>query len=233
MKLLRFFSTRYRLARRKEKVCGENSEETTVCNYIRSFNDLAQDTMPILVLDTETTGLSTKKDSILSIGVVPVEGHRIKLRNAYERFIAYDDEQSHEAIEIHGILPSTSAGGVALPHVLEELLVLLKSALLVAHHAVFDRAMLDRAFLRHFGIMTINPFIDTMHMAIKLEYGTATPESLPQGRFTLDSLCARYEIPMSGRHTALGDAMATAQLYCVLDERLRLKGYNRKLFMKY
>jgi DNA polymerase-3 subunit epsilon len=59
----------------------------------------------VVVFDTETTGLNTKKDAVLSIGAVKVKGDRILTSQSFEVFLKPSKEISVESIKIHHIRP--------------------------------------------------------------------------------------------------------------------------------
>jgi DNA polymerase III subunit epsilon len=61
-----------------------------------------------------------------------------------------------------------------------------------------------------------SPVLDTMLISKMLDE--------EQEDHSLDALCDRYGIAITGRHTALGDTIATAELLLKLFERLEAKG---------
>ncbi|MFZ2889441.1 exonuclease domain-containing protein, partial [Sulfuricurvum sp.] len=72
-------------------------------NYAWMFEPYNGD--EVVVVDTETTGLNTKKDVILSIGAVKVKGDRILTSESFEVFLKPSKEISVESIKIHHIRP--------------------------------------------------------------------------------------------------------------------------------
>ena len=87
----------------------------------------------------------------------------------------------------------------------------------MAHNAPFDMAFLRRE-TRGTGISFDNPVLDTVHLSAVVFGGSA--------EHTLDALCARLNvtIPKEVRHTALGDAMATAEALVAMIPILEARG---------
>jgi DNA polymerase-3 subunit epsilon len=79
-----------------------------------------------------------------------------------------------------------------------------QGAVLVAHNAPFDMAFLHKEAARGAPAFD-HPVLDTVHLSAIIFGGSAT--------HTLDALCERLDIAIAPerRHTALGDAMATAE----------------------
>ena len=176
----------------------------------------------IVVLDAETTGLDVKRDRILSLGALRVTGNSISLADKFEAYLptpsGYEQAQ---AVSIHGIIPnSTRYRHVDEPTLLQSFLPYLGSHLIVGHHIGFDLEMLNRSLERHGAGPLQNRVIDTAALAKRVRpagYWT------PQHDYTLDALAKRYSIPLSDRHTALGDCYITAVLWLKLLRRLAVK----------
>lgn len=166
--------------------------------------------LDFVVLDTETTGLNTRSDFIVSFGSVRVSGYSIKINTVKELYLK-PKKLGRETIKIHGLIKSE--GPLPLENFMKEVLQEIGNLTLVAHHAGFDKAMLEKAG-KPFGLSKLhNSFLDTMELAIRLEIGrNYNPHLVNMEDFSLDSLCKRYHIPLDDRHTASGDAFLTAQL---------------------
>lgn len=180
--------------------------------------------LTFLAVDTETTGLDPKSDYILSYGSVFVKGNSIPLQQAREMYLNAK-KTSPESIKVHELLPTLSYSSR------EELIrTFLKDAsnhVLVGHHLSFDLAMLKRAG-RDYGLAKIeNPVIDTLELGIRLELGKhRDPRMINYQEFSLDAMCQRYGVSLDDRHTAAGDAFATAQLLIKLLRKASDKGIH-------
>ena len=166
-----------------------------------------------VVFDTETTGLLPTKDRMVSIGAVVVKDDSIILKETHEWFI-HVENQTAEGVAVHGVLARDDFQPEA--DVLLEWLNFIQNRPLVAHHAAFDVAMVNHALERHFGIKMKNSVLDTAQLALKKEHYGRIPDAYLPDCYTLDNLLLRYKIPVQDRHTALGDALATALLFLKL-----------------
>lgn len=187
--------------------------------FVASYEDLFQEKIarstPIAdltftVLDTETTGLNSKADEIVSYGSIQVKGFRVFVNSVKEYYLK-PTKQNKEAIKVHGLIKKD--GFISPQEFVERFLAEIGTAVIVAHHAGFDKAMLERAG-KPFGLKRIlNPTIDTYDLAVRLEIGKNYNPRMVNGLdYSLDKLCERYQIPLDDRHTASGDAFLTAQL---------------------
>lgn len=204
--------------------------------FVASYEALFQERIPkakpitsltFTVLDTETTGLNSKTDEIVSYGSIRVTGFRI-LVNSVKEYYLKPTKQNREAVKIHGIIKKD--GFISHREFVERLLTELGATILVAHHAGFDKAMLEKAG-KAFGLKRIlNPTIDTYDLAVRLEIGKNYNPKMVNGLdYSLDKLCERYQIPLDDRHTAAGDAFLTAQLLLKLlkkADRAGIKTYG-------
>lgn len=190
-------------------------KEPFVAAYEALFQHKPHHSTPIedllfTVLDTETTGLNTKTDEIVSYGAVQVKGFRIFVNSVREYYLK-PSKQNKEAIKVHGIIKNE--GFTAPQEFVERFLAEIGATVLVAHHAGFDKAMLEKT-AKPFGLKRLlNPTIDTFDLALRLEWGkNYNPRMVHGPDYSLDKLCERYQISLDDRHTASGDAFLTAQL---------------------
>ena len=182
-----------------------------------------------IVLDVESTGLNPQKDRLLSIGALQLVHNQINLKGALELHL--DPPNAHEkteAIAIHGLVPSTADRNyVEEEDALRQLLAFIGNSVLVGHHLGFDLAILNNALLR-IGIPKLrNKVIDTFLLAQKLD--KPSYHTNPQ-QYGLDQLARQFSIPLSDRHTALGDCYITAILLMKMLHKLKgRKGRNLRL----
>lgn len=176
-----------------------------------------------VVLDAETTGFNHETDRLLSIGLVPIREGRILIEERRSWLVRQTDAPNNEAVKIHGISPVESAQGQAEAEVMRELLAVLTGCIVVGHHIGFDAAMISAALKRHFGARLRNPLLDTATLArrrLDAFHKTGYANQRPPG---LDELCTHAGLPITGRHTASGDAFTTAQLFLWLCGRMRVR----------
>jgi DNA polymerase-3 subunit epsilon len=177
-----------------------------------------------VVLDTETTGLDTESSALLSLAAVEVRDGRVRLDQRLELTFAHDDVGGQAAAPIHGLLRRDLKGGRPAAEGVLEFLEFAQSAVLVGHHTAFDVAMIDNVLRRIGPVRIYNRVIDTYHLARRVDGILLPGEVEPPGVWSLDALCEVHGIPIQQRHTAAGDALATATLFLALLARARGRG---------
>jgi DNA polymerase-3 subunit epsilon len=158
------------------------------------------------VIDCETSGLDIARDRLLSVGAVAVREGRVDLADAFEARVRQDRPSAPENIVIHGIGGDAQVlQGKELDRVVREFSEYLDDGVPVAFHAAFDAGI-----LRRHGVKPRAPWLDLAGLAPALYPALGRKDS------SLDHWLAAFGIPAQGRHDALGDAFATAQLLLVL-----------------
>jgi DNA polymerase-3 subunit epsilon len=166
------------------------------------------DRLRLLAVDLETTGLSPTRDQVLAVGWVPVDGLRIDLSGGQRRVVRHDDPG--DAVTIHGLTHDDLEEGRPLAEVLAELRRALAGRVLLAHHAPFELAFLDRAFRSVGERPDLPPTVCTLELQRRLlaRHGDVRPGDLRLWRAR-----ERHGLPVTAAHDALGDALACAELY--------------------
>jgi DNA polymerase-3 subunit epsilon len=163
-----------------------------------------------IVLDTETTGLDPDSGHrVIEIGCVELIDH-FPTGKSFQRYLNPERDMPPDAQRIHGISAEFLSDKPLFSHIAEEFLEFIGDAPLVIHNASFDLKFLN-AELARVSRKPLAPAraIDTVDIA-KSKY--------PGSRYSLDELCRRFSIDLSGRslHGALLDAELTAQVYIEL-----------------
>jgi DNA polymerase-3 subunit epsilon len=162
-----------------------------------------------IVLDTETTGLD------------PNDGHRIVEIGCVElmdqlptgvTFQSYLNPQRlvGDSERIHGIADAFLTDKPLFAAVAADFLAFIGDAPLVIHNAGFDLKFLNHELDRAgHAILPFGRAIDTIDIA---------KAKFPGARLSLDELCKRFAIDLSGRvkHGALLDAQLLARVYLEL-----------------
>src|SRR5512135_463270 len=169
-----------------------------------------------LVIDTELTGLNGRKDSIVSIGAVRMQGGRIDLSDTFYRVINPEAGLTSESVIIHEIMPSDVLLKPDINAVLGEFLDYCGSDILVGFCVSIDMEFLNREAKRLFGapmgnlIIYIYPLFEWMLR--KRDFWEREGAALPHHYQHYDM--ARYfDIEVSGAHNAMIDAFITAQIF--------------------
>jgi DNA polymerase-3 subunit epsilon len=166
-----------------------------------------------IVLDTETTGLSTGQGHrIIEIGAIELVNRRLTGRE-FHRFLNPERAIDEGAERVHGISLADLETAPRFRDVADELLEFIKDAELVIHNAEFDVGFLEYelGLMKHPrpSITDHAQVLDTLSLARELH---------PGQRNSLDALCKRYEVDASNRdlHGALIDADLLARVYLAM-----------------
>ncbi len=156
------------------------------------------------VLDTETTGLLPHKDEIVQIGAVRIVNGRIIDGEEIDQLVDPGLPIPASSTRVHGVCDAMVAGHPDIAVAGRAFHDFARGSVIVAHNAPFDMAFLHRHKAR-MGVVWDHPILDTVLLSAVL-FGASQ-------RHTLDALCDRLDvtIPARLRHTALGDARATAE----------------------
>lgn len=185
-------------------------------NSLRSpGDDILLDETAFVVFDTELTGLNPKKDSIVSIGAVRMQGNRILLGETFYRLVEPRTPLTAQSIMIHEITPAEASAFPGLDALLPEFLDFCADAVVVGHAVSLDLAFLNREIKQLYGNVLLNPAVDTLRLyqwiRKREEDACAFHDGLPEP-YDLFSLAKKYQIPVTQAHHALCDAFVTAQL---------------------
>lgn len=179
---------------------------------------LAHSRTRYVVVDVETSGLNMRKDRLISIGAVSVTGGIIDPLDTFQVVLRQDEVSSHENILIHGIGGSAQSDGVEPAEALLRFLDFIGKAPLVAYHAEFDQAMIERAAREYLGIGLELRWIDLAWVLPELFRERISSQ------VQLDDWLNQFGIGNFMRHNAVADAYATAQLLQVAVTRGALSG---------
>ncbi len=167
-----------------------------------------------VVVDLETTGLDPKKDRVVSVGAFRVVDGRVRLGEVFNELVNPGRKIPVESIRIHAIMPDTIRNARMAWEVFDDFLAFLGTDILVAHHARFDLFFINWVMREQYGFRLQNLVVDTVLMC---RHALLEPDPYGQRRgakrCSLDALAERYGIHVPERHTALGDALATAMIF--------------------
>jgi len=171
-----------------------------------------------VVMDVETTGLSLTSDRLIAIGAVAVKEGRIDLDDSFEVVLQQEASSGKDNILIHGIGGTAQTGGTTPVEALLQFLEYMGKDPLVAFHVSFDETMTRRALKKHLGLNFRHTWLDLAYVAPGLY-----PELARKHR-ALDHWIEHFHIHNFARHSALADALATAQLFQVIMEAAQKNG---------
>jgi DNA polymerase-3 subunit epsilon len=168
------------------------------------------------VFDTETTGLNPQGgDEIISIGAVRIVNSHLLREDVFDQLVDPRREIPPESTDVHGITAEMCSGQPTIEKVLPRFYQYSDDTILVGHNAAFDMRMLQ---LKESitGVVFTNPVIDTMLLSAVVHPG--------QQDHNLESIARRLGVNILGRHTALGDAIATGEIFLKLIPLLEQQG---------
>jgi DNA polymerase-3 subunit epsilon len=168
------------------------------------------------VVDLELSGLEPRRDEIVAFGALPIDAGRVRLAGAVSGLVRPTRPLAEAAIRVHGIRAADLADAPPLAEALGALLHAMAGRVLVAHHAAIERAFLGRA-LRSLGVRLRGPVLDT---AVLARVWLAERDGELPPRMTLAQLAVACGLPVHSPHTAIGDALTTAQLFIVAASQL-------------
>ncbi|MFN3603292.1 MAG: PolC-type DNA polymerase III [Leptonema sp. (in: bacteria)] len=223
----------------QRKFC-KNQNNVEICFYLdhlkkqKYHKDFHLNTY--LSIDTETTGL-TANDFIISFGGIRIVNLEIDISDSWEVYIKNETSGGEQSTAIHGIRTTTLQHGIDTYNFYKNLLYFLSSDIIVGHHITFDKEIMNRDLKKIFSIEILNPFIDTFDLALYYD-GYAPEDALnfdenKQKQYSLDNLIQRFSISASGRHTSIGDAWITAELFLKLISKFKnKKDFDIRKFFK-
>jgi ATP-dependent DNA helicase DinG len=163
--------------------------------------------VPVAVLDVETTGSSPRRgDRVIEIGIARYERGRCVER--FGQLINPCRSVPDWITDLTGITPLMLGDAPTFDEARHDVRERLAGAVLVGHNAPFDLGFLDGEF-RHVGSSLVETVgagavvIDTVRLARR---------AFGRGGNRLQSLAARFKLPVGQAHRALDDALVTAAL---------------------
>ncbi len=190
----------------------QTSEQT------RSLEDSKLSELSYTIFDTETTGLDpTGGDEIIQIGAVRIVNCKLLQQETFDQLIDPRRPISRGSILIHGIQPQMVKEQPLVEEVLPAFHAYVGDTVLVAHNAAFDMSFLHMKEAAT-GVLFDQPVMDTLLLSAVVHPN--------QESHRLDAIAERFNVNIMGRHTALGDAMATAEVFLHLIPLLAEKGIH-------
>lgn len=174
------------------------------------------DSVPLVVIDTETTGLQLGRDKAVSVGIVRFEGGQVVGR--FSSLVRPGMPIPESATAIHKITDAMVENAPTIDEVFGDpsVLALLDGAQPAAYNAGYDRY-----FVVPFGENWDWPWLDGLSLVRKVDKWVKGA-----GRHKLEATCARHCIPLLTAHNAEADAEAAGLLLLKLAKSEFPAGYT-------
>jgi DNA polymerase-3 subunit epsilon len=185
----------------------------------------AWDSVRYWSLDLETGGLDPKRDAIIAVGMVPLDGGVIRVGAGWESLVRPElgGAISKASIQTHQLVPEEVRDAPPLSEVLAGIAERLEDAVLLCHHASIDVRFLRRAFEQCRMKWPRPHVVDTLDLLLKLVKRESFTNPDARGGDPILNLAAaraRFGLPLYHAHDALTDAVSAAELFLVLRRRL-------------
>ena len=167
-----------------------------------------------IILDTETTGLSTiQKHRIVEIGCLELKD-QMPTNNIFHVYLNPQRAVSEDAFKVHGYSDDFLSKQKKFSEIAGDFLNFIKNKKIIIHNAEFDLSFLnyELKLINEKGIDKSN-VVDTLELA---------RQKFPGSQNSLDALCKRYNIDNSKRekHSALVDCHLLKEVYInLLDQK--------------
>ena len=161
--------------------------------------------LALTVFDTETTGLNPSLgDEIVSIAAVRIVNGRLLRQETYEQLVDPGRPVPRESQQVHGITDEMLAGQPSIETVLPAFAAFAHDSVLLGHNVAFDLKFLKLKEERT-GVRFPQPVLDTLLLS---------PVVHPDHEdHSLEAIAERLGVSVLGRHTALGDAILTGEIF--------------------
>lgn len=162
-----------------------------------------------VVLDVETTGLSSEEDRIIEIAAIRIQEGKVV--EEFQTLVNPNIQLKKEITELTGITGEMlKREGVSIKEALEKLIAFVGELPILCHNATFDCGFLRQEARRNQVQLFRNPCKDTLTLARRRVKGVKA--------YTLIALCEHFRIDATGAHRALKDCYLTQAVFEKLNE---------------
>jgi DNA polymerase-3 subunit epsilon len=184
----------------------------------RALDDRLLTELTFTAFDTETTGLQPSAgDEIIQIGATRIVNGRLLRSEIFEQLVDPRRPLVRESIRIHGITEDILRGQPTIDKVLPFFHSFCEETVLVGHNAAFDMRFLQLKE-EATGVQFRQPVLDTLLLSAVIHPN--------QESHQLEAIAERLGVHVIGRHTALGDAIVTGEVFLKMIPLLAEQGVH-------
>lgn len=154
------------------------------------------------IIDIETTGGSPSNSKITEIAIILHDGEKVV--KEYSTLINPETYIPYQITQLTGISNAMVEGAPLFHEVAKEIVEMTEGAVFVAHNVKFDYSFVQAAF-KDLGYNFHRSTLCTVRLSRKAFPGYKS--------YSLGEICRELNIRIENRHRALGDALATAELF--------------------
>jgi DNA polymerase-3 subunit epsilon len=184
----------------------------------RELDDRPLSELTYTVFDTETTGLDPSAGhEIIQFGALRIVNGRLLRQESFEQLVDPRRPLDPESAQIHGISEDMLEGQPPIEQVLPAFHEFCHDTVLIAHNAAFDMRFLQMKEAAT-GLRFTQPLLDTLLLSPVIHPN--------QESHRLEAIAERLGVNVIGRHTALGDAIVTGEVFLRMLPLLADKGIH-------
>lgn len=176
--------------------------------YAPLFDAPASD--ELVSLDCETTSLDPHKAELVTIAATKIRANKILTSDPFHVSLRAPVSLSAQSVKVHGIRHQDLSDGLSEADAIQRLVDFIGNRPIVGYYIQYDKAILDRYAKRHLGFKLPNPTIEVSDI-----YRRKLEHILPNAYYDLsmEAIGHHLDLPLSGRHDALDDAISAALIY--------------------
>ncbi|MCE2572772.1 3'-5' exonuclease [Motilimonas eburnea] len=168
----------------------------------------------IVSLDCETTSLDPKSAEIITLAAVKICQQKVMMSQKLSIKIQPKTPINADSIPVHHIRNQDIEGAMSIEQALPLILNFIGNRPILGYFIKFDLAVLSRYTEQAYGFHLPNRPIELCHVYYK-KVNTYYPDAWLDHKF--ETLATTLDIPILGRHTAMGDAITVALMYLQLN----------------
>lgn len=218
------FDPLVRIDRGRQKALGDPALPAELHDFYARPLPKAQtnlNTLKIVSIDFETTGLDFAKDTVLSIGGVSIVNGNIAFETAFHTLLKSDAPINGATAVINQITPEQLQQGADPHEAMLQLMDRLSGGVVLTHCAVIESSFLRASLQIPAKFPLPMYFLDTLQLERTLLH-SATNEDV-----RLSQIRQRRGFPAYEAHNALADSLATAEVF--LAQLKDLFGHDKPL----